>query len=106
MSNPEGEAVTIKEVEYRDFIKALTPEKAVQYMEWEEIANDLPDNVVEAWKIIGQRIRFDVSQGFTRRALMTDIEKALDETLYGCMKVEHRTSDQIHLDEIEQLCVS
>ena len=67
---------------YRDFIQALTPEMAVRYQEWEKVVGDMPETAVEAWKVIGWRIKSGVRQGYSRRSLMRDIGSVLDHFLF------------------------
>lgn len=69
--------------EFRDFIQALTPEKAVALQQWASVAEGMPDDVETAWKVIGWRIADGVEKGHSRRWLMRDIGKVLDQTVYS-----------------------
>ena len=75
---------------FRDFIQALTPEKAARYQEWEKLIGDMPETVVEVWKVIGWRIKNGVGLNCTRRSLMGDIGKVLDNFVFGGSETERR----------------
>ena len=69
--------------EFRDFVQALTPETAKQYQAYETVSMNMPELVKEAWKVIGQRLKYGVSQNYSRRSLMKDIGGVLDHFLFS-----------------------